>query len=107
MTRLRLKYEYVKFPEADVWGTIMSASHPLAKKKSIRVSDLVGEPLFVSEQSWNNEIKSWAKIACAITPSKRKFLYPVCNIPAVIQRTYCCSHANLLFLSNFYHFAYI
>lgn len=55
------KYEYVKFPEADVWGAIISSSHPLAKKKSINVSDLIGQPLFVSEQSWNNEIKSWAK----------------------------------------------
>ena len=55
------KYEYVKFPEADIWGAIMSSSHPLAKKKSIRVSDLIGQPLFVSEQSWNNEIKTWAK----------------------------------------------
>ncbi|MBO6129071.1 MAG: LysR family transcriptional regulator [Pseudobutyrivibrio sp.] len=55
------KYEYVKFPEADVWGAIMTSSHHLANKKSICVSDLVGEPLFVSEQSWNNEIKSWAK----------------------------------------------
>ena len=55
------KYEYVKFPEADVWGAIMPSSHPLARKKSIRVSDLIGQPLFVSEQSWNNEIKAWAK----------------------------------------------
>ena len=55
------KYEYVKFPEADVWGAILSSSHPLAKKKSIHVSDLIGQPLFVSEQSWNNEIKTWAK----------------------------------------------
>ncbi|MBE6015328.1 MAG: LysR family transcriptional regulator, partial [Lachnospiraceae bacterium] len=55
------KYEYVKFPEADVWGAIMPSSHPLSEKKSIRVSDLIGEPLFVSEQSWNNEIKAWAK----------------------------------------------
>ena len=39
------KYEYVKFPEADVWGAIV----------------LIGQPLFVSEQSWNNEIKIWAK----------------------------------------------
>ncbi|MST69641.1 LysR family transcriptional regulator [Clostridiales Family XIII bacterium RF-744-FAT-WT-3] len=55
------KYEYVKFPEADVWGAIISSSHPLAKKKYIHVSDLIGQPLFVSEQSWNNEIKTWAK----------------------------------------------
>ena len=55
------KYEFVKFPQADVWGAIISASHPLSKKKIVRVSDLVGQPLFVSEQSWNNEIKAWAK----------------------------------------------
>jgi DNA-binding transcriptional LysR family regulator len=55
------KYEFVKFPQADVWGAIISASHPLSKNKTIRVSDLVGQPLFVSEQSWNNEIKAWAK----------------------------------------------
>lgn len=55
------KYEFVKFPEADVWGAIISSSHPLSKKKSIHVSDLIGQPLFVSEQSWNNEIKTWAK----------------------------------------------
>ena len=55
------KYEYVKFPEADVWGAIIPLSHPLAKKKSIRVSDIIGQPLFVSEQSWNNEIKAWSK----------------------------------------------
>ena len=55
------KYEYVKFPETDVWGAIISSSHLLAKKKIIRVSDLIGQPLFVSEQSWNNEIKTWAK----------------------------------------------
>ncbi|MEF2676281.1 MAG: LysR family transcriptional regulator [Eubacteriales bacterium] len=55
------KYEFVKFPEADVWGAIISSSHPLAKTKSIHVSDLIGQPLFVSEQSWNNEIKTWAK----------------------------------------------
>lgn len=55
------KYEYVKFPEADVWGAIVPSSHPLAKKKFIHVSDLIGQPLFVSEQSWNNEIKAWSK----------------------------------------------
>ena len=55
------KYEYVKFPEADVWGAIVPSSHPLAKKKFIHVSDLIGQPLFVSKQSWNNEIKAWSK----------------------------------------------
>ena len=55
------KYDYLKFPEADVWGAVMPADHPLAKKKSVRVKDLIGRPLFCSEQSWNNEILGWAR----------------------------------------------
>ena len=38
----------------------MPADHPLAKRKVIKVKDLIGQPLFCSEQSWNNEISSWA-----------------------------------------------
>ena len=54
------KYDYVKFPEADIWGAVMPTGHPLAMKKSIKVKDLIGQPLFCSEQSWNNEIPAWA-----------------------------------------------
>ena len=54
------KYDYVKFPEADIWGAVMPADHPLAAKKSVKVKDLIGQPLFCSEQSWNNEIPEWA-----------------------------------------------
>ena len=54
------KYDYLKFPESDVWGAVMPADHPLAKKKSVKIKDLVGQPLFCSEQSWNNEIPEWA-----------------------------------------------
>ena len=54
------KYDYVKFPEADIWGAVMPADHPLAAKKSVKVKDLIGQPLFCSEQSWNNEIPDWA-----------------------------------------------
>lgn len=38
----------------------MPASHPLALKKAITVDDLMGEPLFCSEQSWHREISEWA-----------------------------------------------
>ena len=54
------KYEYLPFPSADRWGAVMLKSDPLAKKKSIKVSDLIGRPLFCSEQSWNIEIPEWA-----------------------------------------------
>ena len=54
------KYEYLAFPAADRWGVIMPKAHPLAKKKSIKAADLIGQPLYCSEQSWNIEIKNWA-----------------------------------------------
>ena len=55
-----LKYEYIEFPEVDVWGAVMREDHPLSKKKSVTVDDLIGQPLFCSEQSWDYEIAEWA-----------------------------------------------
>ena len=54
------KYDFLPFPEADVWGLVFLADDPLAEKKDIRIDDLIGKPLFCSEQAWNHEIASWA-----------------------------------------------
>ncbi|MBR2539613.1 MAG: LysR family transcriptional regulator [Mogibacterium sp.] len=54
------KYEYVKLPESDTWGAVMRSDHPLAAKETVTVENLIGEPLFCSEQSWNYEIRDWA-----------------------------------------------
>ena len=54
------KYEYLEFPERDVWGVILPAEDPLAQKDAIRPADLAGQPLFCSEQAWNGDIRSWA-----------------------------------------------
>lgn len=54
------KYEYLEFPEKDVWGLIMPDSDPLAGKKEITVNDLTDLPLFCSGQAWETEIKDWA-----------------------------------------------
>ena len=54
------KYESIMFPEADVWGLIMPEDDPMAKKKAVRVDDLMGLPLFCSAQSWENDIPKWA-----------------------------------------------
>ena len=54
------KYEALVFPEADVWGLVMPEDNPLAEKKAIRVDDLIGLPLFCSEQSWEKDIPRWA-----------------------------------------------
>lgn len=55
------KYESLAFPEADQWGLVMPEGDPLAKKKVIHVDDLMGLPLFCSEQGWKKDIALWAK----------------------------------------------
>ncbi len=54
------KYEYLAFPEKDVWGLVIPEGDALAEKDVIRAQDLKGLPLFCSEQAWNGEIKTWA-----------------------------------------------
>ncbi len=53
------KYDYIPFPESDVWGLVMPQDALLAKKETITVDDLVGLPLFTSEQSWEKDIARW------------------------------------------------
>ena len=55
------KYNYLLFPESDYFGAVFSADSPLAQKDQIAAEDLVGLPLFTSEQSWENDIRPWAK----------------------------------------------
>ena len=54
------KYDSVPFPETDTWGVIMPEDAPLAKKEAVHADDLVGIPLFTSEQGWNGDIRAWA-----------------------------------------------
>ena len=54
------KYEYLAFPEKDLWGLVIPEGDPLAEKEVIRPKDMPGLPLFCSEQAWNGEIKKWA-----------------------------------------------
>ena len=54
------KYNYILFPEADYFGAIVPASSALAEKECITPQDLAGQPLFCSEQSWENDIRPWA-----------------------------------------------
>ena len=54
------KYNYILFPEADFFGAVIPASSALAEKECITSQDLAGQPLFCSEQSWENDIRPWA-----------------------------------------------
>ena len=53
------KYNFLCFPDADVWGLVMPSDCQLAKKENICVDDLVGLPLFCSEQGWEKDISPW------------------------------------------------
>ena len=55
------KYHFIPFPEADYFGAAIPTDSPLAGKESITPDDLAGLPLFCSEQSWENDIRPWAK----------------------------------------------
>ena len=54
------KYKSLVFPESDIWGIVMPADDPLAKKQAIQVDDLIGLPLFCSGQGWEKDIPHWA-----------------------------------------------
>jgi len=54
------KYDSIVFPEGDTWGLIFPADDALAQKETIRVDDLIGLPLFTSEQGWEGDIRGWA-----------------------------------------------
>ena len=58
------KYDYVNLGEKDVWGVLLREDDPLAKKKSIKVNDLINLPLLISRQAikksfTNNPILNW------------------------------------------------
>ena len=55
------KYHSILFPEADYFGAAIPSDSVLAKKEVITADDLAGLPLFCSEQSWENDIRPWAK----------------------------------------------
>ena len=55
------KYNYIQFPEADYFGAVVPADSEFAGKERITAEDLAGLALFTSEQSWENDIRPWAK----------------------------------------------
>ena len=54
------KYDALPFPEGDLWGVIMPADAPRAARETIRITDLIGIPLFTSAQGWTGDIRKWA-----------------------------------------------
>ncbi len=54
------KYHTLPFPDADRWVAVVPTANPLAEKARIAPEDLIGVPLFCSEQSWEKDIPRWA-----------------------------------------------
>ena len=48
------KYEYIQIPYKDVWGVMMRRDSPLAEKQEITAEDLIGKPLIISRQAFQN-----------------------------------------------------
>ena len=53
------KYQILQMPEADRWGVIVPAECDLAKKDAVVFEDLIGLPLFCSEQGWRADLPKW------------------------------------------------
>ena len=44
------KYDNITMPDKDVWGVLMRKDSPLAKKKTVKLEDLINLPLIASRQ---------------------------------------------------------
>lgn len=53
------KYHVYKLPTSDIWGVIMPKNCLLAQKDTVCVDDLIGLPLFCSQQAWRYDIPRW------------------------------------------------
>ncbi len=54
------RYHYIEIPQTDRWGVYMPKDCPLAEKENIHPEDLIGYPLFCSEQSLRADMPRWA-----------------------------------------------
>ncbi len=54
------KYYVAPFPASDKWVAIVSTADELAAKAFLTPTDLIGKPLFCSEQAWEKDIPRWA-----------------------------------------------
>lgn len=54
-----IKYHSLLFPKPDEWGLVIPADDKLAQKGAITIDDLVGLPLFCSEQGWHHDLPRW------------------------------------------------
>lgn len=54
-----VKYNALELPASDIWGIVMRSDCMLAQKKVITIDDLIGLPLFCSEQGVHEDLPRW------------------------------------------------
>lgn len=56
----KTEYDFLQIPFHDYWGVLLRKDYPLADKQKIQPSDLIREPLLVSNQNMvNNMLSAW------------------------------------------------
>lgn len=55
------RYSYVRMPERDEWGILLSEQNPLSKMESVRAEDLAGVPMItIRDEVIHSELTSWS-----------------------------------------------
>ena len=54
------KYEFIRFPETEVWGVLVHSDSDLTNKEYVEPRDLIGQPLFIPNRTaLQNPIANW------------------------------------------------
>ena len=54
------KYDYIKLPDSDVWGVLMTTDCPLAAHPTVKPADIADTPILCSRQALHsNELSGW------------------------------------------------
>lgn len=62
------RYNYIRYPADDRWGTVVRRDHPLAAMEKITIDDLLPYNIIISTQGLSEEISCW----CGDRASKLK-----------------------------------
>ncbi len=56
-----MKYSYVRLPEKDVWGILLSKLNPLTKMATVKAKDLAGVPMItIRDEVIHSELTNWS-----------------------------------------------
>ena len=53
------RYEYIRLPQSERWGALLSAHSPLANKEYIEPQDLIGQKIIISRRGVAQGVEQW------------------------------------------------